>query len=83
MNPIVLSVVSAFVHAVLGSELFTRVEAAVHRWADKQISGAEKRGGVLAECEEVGIRAAEWVLRLAIEVAVGKMKNFETEKNLS
>lgn len=82
MNTLTLSVVSMFVKLVLGSELFTRVEAAVERWADKKIAGAEKRKGVLDELEVLGIKAAEWALRLAIELAVGKMKKFQTETYL-
>ena len=78
MNPITIAVVSMFVRLILGSDIFTRVELTVQRWSSRKIAGAEKRDGVLAELEVIGLKAAEWALRLAIELAVGKMKKFDT-----
>jgi hypothetical protein len=79
MNPIVAVVVATFIKVVLGSDLFSRIEASVKRWADKEIAGAKKREGVMAEMQVIGIEAAEWTVRIAIDLAVGKMRNFETK----
>lgn len=79
MNPITTAVVSMFIRLILGSDIFTRVELTVKRWSSRKIAGAEKRDGVLDELEVIGLEAAEWALRLAIELAVGKMKKFDTE----
>ncbi|MGZ5000627.1 MAG: hypothetical protein ACXV7F_10020 [Methylomonas sp.] len=78
MNPLLASAVSVFIRIVLGSSVFSRIEASVMRWADKKISGAEKRKGVLDELEVIGLKTAEWVLRLGIELAVGKLKKYDT-----
>lgn len=77
MNPIAIAIVSAFIRIVLGSSLFARINAAVERWADKELEGREKRKGVLNELEIIGIKSAEWVVRLSIELAVGKLNNFD------
>lgn len=80
MSPLVATAVSVFIRLVLGSQLFSRVEASVQRWAERELSGAEKRGGVLGELQVIGVHGAEWALRLAIELAVGKMRGYEVKK---
>lgn len=82
MNPVVLAAVNIFIKIVLGSDVFKRVEDRVVEWADRKISGAEKRKGVLDQLEVIGLKQAEWVLRLAIELAVGKMQDFEKNGHL-
>ena len=78
MNPLVALAVQTFIKIVLGSDLFSRINALVGRWADRQIDGAAKRHGVMADLEIIGIQSAEWAIRLAIELAVGKLKGFDT-----
>ena len=69
--------IAMFIKLILGSDIFNRVQSAVIRWADKKIAGAEKRKGVLDELEVIGLKASEWVLRLSIELAVAKLKDYK------
>jgi hypothetical protein len=32
----------------------------------------------MAEMEVIGLKAAQWAVRLSIELAVGKLKNYNT-----
>jgi hypothetical protein len=85
VGPIAISILQAFIHVILGSELFARIEAAVDRWAEKDLSHIQerkernhtRREGVILELEALGIHAAEWAIRAAIELAVGRMHDFE------
>lgn len=69
-------IIALFIKLVIGSDVFSRIEASVNKWAEKEISGAEKRHGVLAEMEIIGLKAAQWAIRLSIELAVGKLKDY-------
>ena len=59
---------------ILGSDVFTRVLGVVQRWADKEISSAEKREGVLDEIEIVGLKLSKSLANLAVELAVSYTK---------
>lgn len=93
MNPLIEIILTSFVRAVLGSEFFVRIEASVHRWAEREVEAIENEKGVLSvgsarrrfvllELEELGIHGAEWAVRTAIELAVGKLQNFENPTKL-
>lgn len=77
MSPVTSILVTAFIRVILGTGLFNRIDAAVARWAEKEVAGADKRHGVMAELELIGVKSAEWAIRMAIELAVGKMNNFD------
>jgi len=79
MNPLLLSVVHLFIKLVLTSSVFTRIESLVHAWAAKELSGSQKRAGVLGDVEEIGIKSAEWAVRIAIELAIGKLVSFNKD----
>jgi len=74
MNPIVLFLLKQVVDLILGSDVFERVLAAVERWADKEISGLEKKQGVLAELEIIGLNLTKSGANFAVEAAVQYLK---------
>ena len=74
MQQIAISILIKF---LIGSNMFNVIEASVIEWAKEQLSGKEKRHGVLAEMQRIGIKASEWIVRLAIELAVGKLRDYK------
>jgi len=70
MTVIILQAINMLASLVLGSDVFTRVLGVVQRWADKEISSAEKRAGVLNEIEIIGLELSKSLANLAIELAV-------------
>lgn len=73
-NVIVVQAINLIAALFIGSDVFDRVLAAVERWAAEEISGAEKRNGVLKELEVIGIKLAESTARFAVELAVQYLK---------
>ena len=74
MNGIVLFLLKQVVDLILGSDVFERVLAAVERWADKEIDGLEKKQGVLAELEIIGLNLTKSGANFAVEAAVQYLK---------
>jgi len=70
MTVIILQAINMLASLILGSDVFTRVLGVVQRWADKEISSAEKRAGVLNEIEIIGLELSKSLANLAIELAV-------------
>ena len=75
MSVITAQLIHALAGLILGSDIFTRVLAVVERWEEKTISGLEKKTGVLAELEIIGLKLLEWEANLAVELAVAFVKN--------
>lgn len=74
MNSIVLFLLRQVVDLLLGSGIFDRVLATVERWADKEISGLEKKQGVLNELEIIGLNLSKSAANFAVEAAVQALK---------
>jgi methylmalonyl-CoA mutase N-terminal domain/subunit len=74
MNSVVLFLLKQVVDLLLGSDVFDRVLATVERWSDKQISGIEKKQGVIAELEIIGLKLSESAANFAVEAAVQYLK---------
>lgn len=74
MNAIIAQAINLLASLILGSEVFTRILATVERWAEKEITAAEKRHGVLDELEVIGLKLTESMARLGIELAVTYLK---------
>jgi len=70
MNTVVAFLIQQLADIVLGSDVFTRIVGAVERWADKEISGAEKRTGVLDELEVIGLKLTKSAANFGVELAV-------------
>ena len=74
MNAIIAQAINLLASLILGSDVFTRILATVERWAEKEITAAEKRHGVLDELEVIGLKLTESMARLGIELAVTYLK---------
>jgi len=82
MNIVVQQAISLLASLILGSDTFTRILGVVNRWADKEISAAEKRDGVLDEFEIIGLELSKSVANLGLELAVTYLKNeVKTDKS--
>lgn len=74
VNPVVAWLISQLAAVILGSDVFTRILGVVERWAEKEIKSAEKRHGVLAEMETIGLNLSESLARFGVELAVQYLK---------
>ena len=74
MNAIIPFLLKQVVDLILGSDVFERVLGAVERWADKEISGLEKKQGVLNELEIIGLELTKSSANFAIEAALQYLK---------
>lgn len=74
MNAILAQAISFVASIILGSGVFERILGTVERWAEKELSGAEKRHGVLDELEVIGLKLAESSARFGVELAVQYLK---------
>lgn len=82
MNIVVQQAISLLASLLLGSDTFTRILGVVNRWADKEISSAEKRAGVLDEFEIIGLNTTKSLANLGLELAVAYLKNeVKTDKS--
>ena len=70
MNILVRQAIGILAGLILGSDVFARILGTVERWAEMEISSAEKRNGVLNELEIIGLKLTESVARFGIELAV-------------
>jgi len=70
MNSVIAFLISQLAGAILGGDVFTRILGSVERWAEKEISSAEKRHGVLDELEVIGLELTESAARFGVELAV-------------
>ena len=74
MNILVRQAIDILAGLILGSDVFARILGTVERWAEMEISSAEKRNGVLNELEIIGLKLTESVARFGIELAVQYLK---------
>jgi len=70
MNTLLTFLIKQLADLVLGSDVFVRIVGCVERWADKEISGAEKRTGVLDELEVIGLKLTKSLANFGVELAV-------------
>lgn len=70
MDYIIRETIRILAKLALGSANFERITTSVARWAKEELTGAEKRHGVLAELNVIGIQLSERLARLGIELAV-------------
>ena len=80
MNTLITFLLKQIVDLILGSNVFERVLATVQRWADKEISGLEKRDGVVAELEVIGLKLTNSAANFAVEAAVQFLKSEQAQK---
>ena len=74
MQTLIGFLLKQIVDLILGSDVFERVLATVERWSEKEISGLEKRDGVVAELEIIGLKLTNSAANFAVEAAVQFLK---------
>ena len=74
MNILIRQAIGILAGLILGSDVFARILATVERWAEMEISSAEKRNGVLNELEIIGLKLTESAARFGVELAVQYLK---------
>ena len=75
MNAIAIFLLKQVADVILGADTFTRIQGAVQRWEEKEISSVDKKAGVVAELEILGIEIAASLANWAIETAVQLVKS--------
>ena len=70
MNSVIAFLISQLAAVILGSDIFNRIVGTVERWAQEEITSAEKRHGVLDELEVIGLKLTESAARFGVELAV-------------
>lgn len=78
MNAVVAFLISQLAAAILGSDIFSRIVGTVERWAQEEITSAEKRHGVLDELEVIGLKLTESAARFGVELAVQYLKKVKS-----
>ena len=78
MNSVIAFLISQLAAAILGSDIFSRIVGTVERWAQKEITSAEKRHGVLDELEVIGLELTESAARFGVELAVQYLKKVKS-----
>lgn len=80
MNSVIAFLISQLAVAILGSDIFSRIVGTVERWAEKEITSAEKRHGVLDELEVIGLKLTESAARFGVELAVQYLQYLQKVK---
>lgn len=75
MSMFITFLIKQLANALLGADTFNRILASVQRWADKEISGLEKKQNVLSELEIIGLKLTEQLANLGIELAVAFVRS--------
>ena len=78
MNSVIAFLISQLAAAILGSDIFSRIVGTVERWAQEEITSAEKRHGVLDELEVIGLNLTESAARFGVELAVQYLKKVKS-----
>lgn len=80
MQTIIINLILALASALIDSGTVERIQAVVDRWDDKldpdgkPYSGDEKFDGAADEINLLGIKAAQWLINLLIELSVAKIR---------
>ena len=71
MNSIVINgLIHALASIVLGTGILEHFERVVDQWADKEISGLEKKTGAVAQLRKEGLILSEKAFNRGIELAL-------------
>jgi len=61
---------------IVGKDVFGRIQNVVEKVADMDVSGSKKREIVLEELKDIADDGKKYLVNLAIETAVAKLKEF-------
>lgn len=67
-------VITSFAKMLLGGRVFSQIKGAVEAWADRELSGAQKRQAVQGYLSTMLNDVATWAVNLGIELAVAALK---------
>lgn len=73
-NTIVKTLINSLGSILFTSMTFDRAKAAILRWEEKQISGVEKKEGVLDELQVIGIKLSAFAANLLVELALAAVR---------
>ena len=71
---IIQNAIILLARAIIGRVNFDKILDLVTAWEEKQITGAQKRQGVLADLTVLGVQIAEGTARTGIQLAVEYLK---------
>lgn len=74
MKSAIINLITALVRQLIGSDLWSLIVVAVSQQDSEQKPGAEKREAVIMALRAMTSTVASWLVNLAIEAAVAKMK---------
>lgn len=74
MDVLITKAIKILAGLLLGTDVFRAILGAVERWAERGISGIEKRQAVIDELEELGYLLAKSTANLGVELAVTYLK---------
>ena len=74
MKSTLINLIAALVKRLVGEDLWTAIEIAVNYQDTENKTGEEKRAFIIEQAKELFSSATTWMLGLAIEAAVAKLK---------
>ena len=74
MKPTLVYLIATIVRQLIGADLWSLIYIAVNQQDDADKSGYEKREAVITAIRAFTSTAATWLVNLAIEAAVAKLK---------
>lgn len=79
MGVVAMMIFKLFIKTFIKKDLFDRLKQEVHNWAEKELSGTEKREGIIEMLRTEGIKISEWVIRSGLDLAYAEMTGFVYE----
>jgi hypothetical protein len=74
MKTTLINLIATLVRQLIGSDVWSLISIAVAQQDDVDKSGSEKREAVIAALRAMTSTVAGWLVNLAIEAAVAKLK---------
>lgn len=74
MKSIIINAIATLVRQLIGSDLWSLISIAVAQQASEDKPGTEKAMSVKTSIQAISTTAATWLINLAIEAAVAKLK---------
>jgi hypothetical protein len=68
------SILQTVIKSLIGSLDYERIKQLVMDWEETDLTGAQKRERVIAECQHIAVSVGAALLNLAIEIAVNSLK---------
>lgn len=74
MNTLIINTISLLVKQLISGNVWNLIVTAVNEANKTEVSGEEKREQVLSTIQPVAISISTWLINLAIETAVARLK---------